>query len=213
MAICLALVAALAISLRVAPAFAASSVAAHTHRLGPGAHPMPTSRQLLQRLIRTMQRDATQQARHRPLAVTVDGGCCGASTVRIHHAARLRPHVLIDSYELRIKARGGLVTGLAVSEVMREAEHTTHVVQRETELEYAIERTPAAHARWHGRVGVEGIGTDIGPPGEPSMGSGAAKECSLPRVPRRVYVDMLAIVRNAKRHVSSLASGRFGGCG
>jgi hypothetical protein len=151
-----------------------------------------------------MRHDAREQAQRRPHAVTVARGCCATRTVSIRHAAHRRADVLQDGYVLRIKTKGDRVLGLAVSETVIEAEQTPHLVHRDATLEYALERSTAATARWRGRLSIEEVGTTQGDAGEPSTGTGFSKECSLRLVPRRVYVDMLAIVRNARQHVSSL---------
>jgi hypothetical protein len=123
--------------------------------------------------------------------------------------------VLRDSYVLRTKTRGALTLGLALVETVVEAEQTPRVTHRETTMEYAVERAPSAHARWHARVYLGEIGNaNPTEPGAPAMGSGFARACEVPSVPRRVFIDMLEIVRNAVHHVSSLRQTGFQpGCG
>lgn len=176
---------------------------------------LPKDGRVVDELIAVMRQDARQQAHRRPGAVTVTTGCCGFRTTSVHHAAHLQPGVLVDSYILRIKTQGNEVLGLAVSEALREAARTTSegTVRGEVKLEATLERSPGAHSRWHGRLNGEENGGIMGGPGRPSSGTSSQTVCAPagPVRPRR-FSEMLEIVRNARRHVSSVGDVRLWDC-
>jgi hypothetical protein len=157
-------------------------------------------------LARIVRQDARQQAKRSRPTLTVTEGCCGQRTLRIHYAARSQPPVVHDNYVLRLETKRGVMRGVAISESTSEIESLGADSRRigDWTYELAVHQQSPGRAGWRYTISYESKGSTIRPPGQPSMGGGAFRECA-PRspVPVGLYREMLLAFKSARRHISS----------
>jgi hypothetical protein len=124
--------------------------------------------------------------------------------MRVHYDVRGGAHVLRDAYVLRLETQRHRAETIAVSESVSEEERTTSIVRRDSSFAYVFKRRPH-RSGWSIATTVDGDGSTTGNgPGKPAMGTGFSTECR-PRAPAPpgAYHEVLMILRNAQRHLSS----------
>jgi hypothetical protein len=136
--------------------------------------------------------------------VTVSLECCGKRRLRVHYQVHGGPHVLRDGYVLLLETTRGHIDTISVSESLDEEERTEGIVHRDASFSYELVRLPH-NAGWGSTVSFGSGDSTYNGPGRPSIGLGSSAECHSPSpAPSGFYRAMLMVVRNARRHVSSL---------
>ncbi len=157
-----------------------------------------------------IQRDAHERLSQSRTAVTVAKGCCGQQVLRVHYRAPTGGDVKKDAYVLSVDTQRGVLRGVAISEAAREAGYKAETGSWKSERRRRFEihsESRGADRAWEYSVSSSEVSQVArGRGGGGSVGLGSSRECELPRaVPAALYGEVLAMLNNASRHVSSVA--------